>query len=508
MKIEEFTQMLKDRPAPTSKQMENLEKIKKISKKFHRESGIDEDACDVELDEHTIVLESGHQPNFLPSLGIIKKAFLVDFLRKRLKLKEKNPVCIFGFSDYNICTAELMYQNKLPAANTNGYENIGFKLKSSDRLRRFNLIAKPAKEEWERTLEKTRELYSLYRSSGVENLDANLTDFTDIMNEGYGKAKNFADMNAFTIAHIFNNVLKFDLIMFRLSDVEKERILVDESTRLLSNFEKFKSISSTAVKHDGGIAKNYLSNSIPFWHQCRCGANIEIFLDENEIFGKCNLCGNEFRVNLDDFPKVFSELVPDAIGRNIIYFEGLGTSLFVSGTGGSLRYGAVSNAVSHILGFNAPPAVAWKGRDLYMGAAHLTALYSMMKLLKLKLEDFLEVEVLLAKINSALTESRGTKMENTLKNHLKSNFSMFQTIYSMLDIFVLLGVNREIANFWQLGEEELAKSDDIYILECDVIYNKPTKWVSLQDEQVRKIYDNIRNVQSVFLKDAGGDKNV
>jgi hypothetical protein len=204
MKIDEFIQLLKDRPAPNARQMENLEKIKKISKKFHREAGIDDTVCDVELDEKTIVLESAHQPNFVPHIGLIKKAFLLNFFADKLKLIGRDSICLFGFSDYNMCK-KIMYKNKFPAMNIEGYEKIGFNFSDQDiwERRRQNSIKKPLESEWERI---ERDLGKIYTKSewvrwlkrieettnhnkvGVEELNRNLKDLMILMRESYNRA--------------------------------------------------------------------------------------------------------------------------------------------------------------------------------------------------------------------------------------------------------------------------------------------------------------------------------
>ncbi len=496
MKIEEFTQMLKDRPAPTQKQMENLEKIKKISKRFHRETGIDEDVCDVELDEHTIVLESGHQPNFIPSLGVIKKAFLLDFFAEKAKSLGRKPVPIFQFSDYNVCTAKLMYQNKIPAINTKGFEKIGFKFSNENTQKRLNEIEKPTELEWEHMLKKLEQIYSAYAKSGIERLDTNLRDFVSVMNESYSRAKNFADMNEFIIARLSHDVFRLDVILLRLSDLQRERVLLEESMGVISNFREFQSISSADISKNAVIPRDYTANIIPFWYQCKCGANVELYLTpESRVQGTCKLCGKDVELDSASLPAALSKMNPDAISRNIIYSEGLGTALFIAGSGGSLKYGITSNAISRKIGFNTPLTIAWKSRDEYIGAAHLTVLYLMMKMFKLKIEDFLDARILSDKIRASLSHAEGTKMELALKNQLSATSNIFKLNYSMADLFAFFGLTGDITKLWQIDKLRITKFDEFYILEGDVIYNKPTRWVNLSEEQISKIYNNLNYIK-------------
>jgi hypothetical protein len=493
MKLDEFVQLLKARPAPNNKQIENLEKVKEISKKFHKEAGIDESPCDFELDESAIVLESGHQPNFIPHLGILKKAFLVDFFSNRLKRFGRKSIPIFELSDYNICTSDLMYQTKIPQLNTRGYEKIGFKI-SNYKWKRMDALERIPETEWQSILKNIERVYANYKESGVEGFDTNLKDFIELMNESYGRAKNFADINSFLISRICNDILGLKLIFFRLSDAQRASIFLDEGEKIISNF-----ISPKMNRNL--IQKDYPRNLIPFRYQCECGASFEIYLSgESNFSGACNFCGKQLHFELKSFPDIFPYVSPDAIGRNLIYFEGLGTALFISGTGGSLDYGVTSNKISRSIGFNIPLTFAWRSKEIYLGAGHITALYSLMKIFKLKIEDFLDPGNLSGKIESSLLESKGTKKEISLKNQLKSSLSVFQNNYSMLDPFTLLGLNRHVLDAWKLDESELKESDGFYILEKNVIYRKPTKWVNLNEEQIAMIYNNLNQVGDKFLK--------
>jgi len=96
---------------PTEEQMENLRKIKKISDKFHKDADISVvDYCiDFNnISEGIMIFESGHQPNYFPYPGTWKKAFLLDFFHKKIE----NSIALFGFADYNLCTAPILYSNK------------------------------------------------------------------------------------------------------------------------------------------------------------------------------------------------------------------------------------------------------------------------------------------------------------------------------------------------------------------------------------------------------------
>ena len=123
----------------------NRKKILDISKTFHKKCGIPS----VEKSD-SILVESGHQPNFLPHTGVWKKIFLMN------KLSDNS---IFGFADYNLSTASLLYQNKICDHTGEGYSKFGFKIKSKDRWMRFDKLQKPDKEDVEKLAEKTHSIF-------------------------------------------------------------------------------------------------------------------------------------------------------------------------------------------------------------------------------------------------------------------------------------------------------------------------------------------------------------
>jgi len=75
MKKTEFLSMLTSRNDLKERHIENLEKLKKLAEKFHRDAGTYQEikhVLDREIAERTLVLKSGHQPNFLPYAGVWK----------------------------------------------------------------------------------------------------------------------------------------------------------------------------------------------------------------------------------------------------------------------------------------------------------------------------------------------------------------------------------------------------------------------------------------------------
>jgi len=342
----------------SSSQKESLEGIAKISEKFHRDAGIEFPDADISPD--SAVFESGHQPNFLPHAGTFKKAFLLHFL------KEENPcvVPLFGFADYNLSTAPLLFQNRIPAINREGAQSIGCRAKPADRWKMLHMQKKPQIDVYEADIQK---ISSSYPSAPAE--------LFDIMHTSYERAKNMADLNAYIFAGICVRILGVSPFFYRYTDVQNKHIFLSVWEDALENLSTFNETYNNAIREKNISDMHPVeSNALPFWRHCTCGAKAAMHILDGRASGMCPSCGSDLSFELEDLKKVFSGLSPTAVSRNIFFAEGLGTSLFVSGSGGSLVYGKISNRVSARLGYFIPQTVAWKGRDYYIGPVQRKAL--------------------------------------------------------------------------------------------------------------------------------------
>ncbi|RLI94444.1 MAG: hypothetical protein DRO90_02035, partial [Candidatus Altiarchaeales archaeon] len=230
MQFNEFLEKLQNFHAPNSRQEENLDAIIKISDKFHRDARIPKVNSKA---ENSIVLESGHQPNYLPYPGTWKKAFLLDLFRRKLE----NSVALFGFADYNLCTASILYSNKIPAITKTGSEKIGFRISKNEKWKSFNSIKKPTREEFENEMEHVKNHYKNYLSMAKLSIpiEENLEEIEEIMWKSYDLSDNLADLNAFIFSKICREIWNLEVNFFRYSDVQKDNIFIDECEKLIKN---------------------------------------------------------------------------------------------------------------------------------------------------------------------------------------------------------------------------------------------------------------------------------
>lgn len=473
-------------------QLSNLEAVYEIVKDFSNEAGID---CPTpSLNKDITVLESGHQPNFLPHAGIWKKLFLLEFLTRHSTGK---AIALFGFADYNLCTSRLLAQNKLPAFNKLGYEKIGFRISGKDVWKRFDHLEKPKKEEWENEMKKIQSHYTKYPVSS--DMELNLAELMEILEECYGLAKNFPDMNAFFIARV-SELLNLNIGFFRYSDLQRKRIFLEEWEYIIFRLEEYNTQYNNAIQQHGLDIRLCSSNALPFWYHCPCGAKVHLWLEEKYGKGECRLCFRKHEIDLDRLKERFGDMSPNAVARNVIFSEGMGTHVFISGTGGGVKYGKISDAISKAIGFSQPVTISWQSRDYYLGPAHVMALRELRKICGMSVKDMMKEDINTLILNKKLQLKEMTakaKEKEEIKKY-KGQYrnldtlaaivrAVYSTIPSFMDIFVSQGA-RQIIDCWEYAVKNIG--DDQQIVK-DVVYGNQNNgnW------DIVEIYKNLEGIR-------------
>lgn len=400
MRVREFIPQLVKFHSLNISQQENMRNLIEISRTFRSGARISVTPQD-SIETDTIVLESGHQPNFLPYSGVWKKAFVLDSIRKELSVGGNNAIAIFGFSDHTLSTAPYLYQNQIPAYKKQGKEKIGFKISEQDRWKCFNYLKKPDEEHFTREMEKIKRSYLesfRYLNIDVDILKHRMDDILELLFRSYHLAESFADFNAFCFSGICAEVFDLQLNFFRYSDVWDSGLLMNECKKILSKPEIYNAKLTAAINKNGLMLPPVKEDSLPFWYHCDCGGKIHLSAgNSSKIRGTCPVCKKEYTLsfgpNLDSLGNYYSRMSPNAIARNIVFSEGFGTTLFISGTGGGLRYGQVAETVSKEMGFHHPLTLAWRSADLYLGAVHIRAIHELMKTFQLKILDILDTRI-------------------------------------------------------------------------------------------------------------------
>ncbi|RLI78390.1 hypothetical protein DRP05_07395 [Archaeoglobales archaeon] len=460
--------------------LENVKKIVDLSAEFHKKAKIPAKNC--KIDEDSLILESGHQPNFFPYSGIWRKVFLLDYFTEMFREK---TIPIFGFFDFNLSTAKWLFQNRIPAVNKNGFVTIGFtKPRNLDMWRRFNSIEKPSEKKWEKEINK---IYNIYgKNEKVEEIAEEIW-------KSYELGDTLSDVNAILFARL-SSKLGFNVLFFRYSDVQKSKLFVDEWRKIIDKVELFNKIHNEVVesKNLGDIGFVDI-NSAPFWYHCECGGKVQMHLN-GSFNGECLVCGKSYEFDDNEIEEEFKNLSPKAVMRNTVFAEGLRTTVFIAGSGGGLRYGLISNEVAKRFGFNIPITLAWSGRDYYLGKAHKIVLKELERNLKVGIDDLFDYDIALSKvkkrrfqlakaISSSDEKRRGQYVYSETLLSIANN--VFSTTPSMLD---LLASGYDVVEVWQktIVDAEI-ENKEFCIIKKDVVYG---------DENLPKLYDAIKRLKN------------
>jgi hypothetical protein len=500
------------------KQQENTARLIAISKKFLKKANINHEDIPA-ISERTIVLECGHQPNFLPHAGTWKKAFCLNRICNQLIENGNQPVAFFGLADQNISTARLLAKNQIPDLNKNGFMKIGFKIKNDEKTRSFYRISKPPAGQWQKEIN-TLELH--YRNISEKtkfhnDIIKNQWDqILEILWTSYERAENFAELNSLVFARICSELFNINLFFFLYSEMHHSDFLfLDESKTILRNFRQFNQIYNQEIAGNNLDIPPVLPNHLPFWYECECGVKMDLNPDPSGVCDMtCPVCLKKsclcFDPDFENLEQYYKKMDFNAVSRNIIMAHGLGVSLFLSGTGGSSVYGRISDRISHSLGFHSPVTLAWQSKDHYLGMMHKIMVWDLMKEFSLSPCDF---------INGTLQEKTGQKfsaisrnireaeannnekdikyfngLENSAKNLVDFTRNMFTATPSFIDILANFQQDT-IIKMWgkAISDSEIEKAGYMNRLRADINY--PVIFLQeIQPAELPVFYESVRNL--------------
>ena len=493
----------------------NISAMIRIADRFAADAGLKK-IRPPEPSNDMMVIETGHQPNFLPHTGIWKKAFLLHTLCKELEKSERNVTGFFGFADQNLMTADLLYNTRIPSLNKNGFTKIGFKQNSHDINRVFNEIKKPNHDIWEQKLEAIRAHYRNSEKQGgfpAGVISENCEDYLEMLWNAYDRADVFADVNAFFFSHICKDTLGMQLHFFRYSDIQNENIFLNEWKRILENIGEYNAVYNAMIQAEHLNLPLVELNRAPFWFHCGCGGKMILFVDaQSNLHGSCPICGEEQYISSDNrfeqLSSLFGRMSLSAVTRDIVLAEGLGEDIFISGTGGSLVYGKISKKISERLGFSSPLRLSWRSRDYYIGISHATALSNMVKTFKVPVQDVASGDYndqILRILSGLEQEIAGAEKTSEQKKHMKllNKYNNARTLLenirqvftatpSMLDL--LMNVDApDIVSEWDEG----MRSARITVINGNLELRQDIRYASawypeLASKDVERIYRNIQ----------------
>jgi hypothetical protein len=521
LKIEELLTDAFRNNTPSSTQRHNLETVLKCSDRFSEEAGTAAMPASPQVPERFIVVESGHQPNFFPNSGVLKKAFYLSHLAATAKSLEIPAFAIFGFADQNLSSAPYLHENRIPAWNSQGYQKIGFKIARIDRLKQFRAVSKPSVAEWEKEWARIRKFYeeqSTPVQRGTDRIAFELRSIRDMAAGCYERAGNFADLNAFLLASLCRDTFNLPVWFFRYSDIQKEQLFGEVVFRVLTQREEYIRTYNQAVTRYSLKFPLLHSDHVPLWLHCSCGGKVPLtILGQSSLHGTCPLCGSEHiqqgaMVSIDAVRDALPMLGLNAVSRHLAFFEGLGTSVFISGAGGGLRYGRIADDIARKFLMRVPSTIALISRDFYLSPTHLAAIHECARMFRISHATFLQndlQEVLTSRLNAMHSTSSPQKTGQTDKratgpsqgayengvNRLAMVQSLFSTIPSCIDPIIYLG-SSEVSHGWK---EEVAIArvnldDPFHYVRIDYIGGDLPSFVATQGE-IPRLYQNMEGLE-------------
>jgi hypothetical protein len=267
----------------------------------------------------------------------------------------------------------------------------------------------------------------------VEGYEGRHAEFLgETLQDSYERGRTLSEINAIFISKLCA-VWNLDTLFFLYSDLHEGEIFVEEFKEIIKS-DYIKTFDEAVQKLQMNGIEEMKGDAFPFWYHCSCGGKVSLRMvlrDHLLCSGVCPVCNEKHELHLGriknpDIEEHFKDMSVRAVTRNLIFTKGLGTSIYVSGTGGGLRYGRVSNYVASRLGMPSPLTVAWENRDYYLGMGHLNAIKTLGRSLGMSYSDLTNGEFLQelgekrSEVNIRLSE---TKMELDLLRDEKDRLS-------------------------------------------------------------------------------------
>jgi hypothetical protein len=518
--MEKFLSDIRNYHILTPKQQNNVVKLNSISKLFSSRAKIKFPDFNSYLSE-SVVIDSGHQPNFFPYPGLWKKAFLLGKIQKTLSDTGVNTIAFFGFADQNLSTAKILSKNQIPYWNKKGSENIGFRIEEKEHFKSFCTIQKPHRDRWIKEINKIEEIYRQDVNKKITDQSAKKNTIDDIIKilwESYEIAHTFSELNSIIFAKICYEILGIDSIRFySFSDLNREKIFLDESKEIILQQDAFNNIFNSTIAKKKIKLRTVTLDRIPFWYQCGCGGKLDLIVSQPGIWtGLCPICKKESHLdigtNLERLDAFYSHMDFSAVARNIVFASGMGSSLFISGSGGALSYGTISDEISKELGFYRSLRLSWISRDYYIGRFHALAIRELMKTYHLELSEILDgsfKEKISSHISEADIKIKNAKKrydtEKTIKNLENTRFNLvnltmsashlFQINPSLIDLLENINAHTIVNNWNNAVENAMLEFDGVgYKINKEIIH--PTHLLNeVKYDDIPTYYKQIESIE-------------
>lgn len=396
--------------------LSNRRKLAKHIAAFHSQAGtdfavVDQSRMNIQ-DSSAQILVSIHQPNLFAYGGVFKKIVLLHTIKSMLEKgngasdTKTRFINLFLIVDHDFMDDLWIRVAQLPSIrHSDGILELRMPITGTNRwklVRNMEVPPLSVIDHWRTQVASWIKNGSL--TLGLEKnerlaLFENLERFWKEVEESYGRANSYADLNSFILSRVVNKLWGYDTLFVRLSDISD--VFEGGFNYLLNNFRRYSEIlseSDTMFLRSGintGVSQSTYLNA-PVWLHCRCGSKASVKLHEIEggifdLSGTCMSCKRPLTVRLNGSESghisdsILNQLSPRAIPILLLLSRDLGLCCYASGTGGSMGYTMVGRLVFEKLSLKMPVTVIWASEDVYSGLGQAEALQS------LKFKNLVEV---------------------------------------------------------------------------------------------------------------------
>lgn len=377
MKLDELVQKnceLFKGSTKNDEQKRNINTISKIATDFHIESnnltnGVKEQIKLLRQNKDIVIIEVAHQSNFMPYYGVWKKAVFADFLAKMLNKKGIPAVALFGFVDNDTTMSSYLSSNKIPYGNKEGYKKIGFKIKGENEWwRQWCKQPLPSREKIEKQI---NFMMTTYTDNGLLRDDGDLKLLEKLFRECYLNNHSFSKANALFFSAVCNRIFDLNVVFFNYSDAIQNNVFNNEINHLFKQRKKYIDINNKFIELNDLNIDKMSEEHVPFWYHCACGGKVRLKINElyNILYGNCPFCKHHFEKPIGinyDLNDIYKSISFEAISRELVVPNALGTDVYIEGSGGSLSFRQIYHLMADEFNFKKPLSLRWKSKDAYI----------------------------------------------------------------------------------------------------------------------------------------------
>jgi len=295
-----------------------------LSRRYYKKCGLDFSLCNAQSQGNPLIVESAHQPNFLPVLNYFAK-MLVGYKIAQ----ENNGIFFHGFLDTDTTSEKWATKNVLPFLNKQGYVSFGFPSLRGTR-KPFFLIDKPSQKDYEAAIGKISDVYTgKYFQKNTGSIETTKNNVLDVLRKAYDNAENLGELNSFMCSFLIAEVFKIYPLYYKFSDLTTIKEIYPHFLYFFDNCDKI----NESLKHLTGM-RNQDSQMVQLWFQCDCGFKIKIIKEKSGVFrAACDGCKSAYSIDAKYIKDNLKKFSVNYLSRALLVSRFLGTEVYLAGKG-------------------------------------------------------------------------------------------------------------------------------------------------------------------------------